>query len=92
MRRRRQAHYGQQSEADFLCVDDGKRPPACPQDRSARANEPKREDQFPFHATSKSRIVQTVLVIPAAMQGVILIAVFTLTKLYHATQSATQAL
>jgi hypothetical protein len=45
-----------------------------------------------FHAVSKSRIVQIVDVIPAAMQGVILTAVFTLTKLYHATQRATHAL
>ena len=41
---------------------------------------------------SKSRMVQIVLVIPATMQGVILTAVFTLTNLYHATQSATHAL
>ncbi len=31
----------QQAEADFLGVDDGKQPPACPQDCSARVNEPK---------------------------------------------------
>ena len=37
-------------------------------------------------------MVQIVLVIPAAMQGVILTDVFTLTKLYHATHSATHAL
>ena len=41
---------------------------------------------------SKSRIVQIVLVIPAAMHGVILTAEFTLTKLYHAAHSAKQAL
>jgi hypothetical protein len=37
-------------------------------------------------------MIQIVLVIPAAMQGVILTDVFTLTKLYHATQSATHCL
>jgi len=41
---------------------------------------------------SKSRIVQIEDVTPAAMQGVILTAEFNLTKLYHATQSATHAL
>ena len=44
------------------------------------------------HTASKSRIVQIVLVIPAAIPGVIRMAEFTLTKLYHATQSAKQAL
>jgi hypothetical protein len=47
---------------------------------------------FSPHASSNSRMVQIVLVIPAAMQGVILTDVFTLTKLYHATHSATHAL
>ena len=36
--------------------------------------------------SSKSRIVQIVDAGPAAIAGVILIAVLTLTKLYHATQ------
>jgi len=44
------------------------------------------------YADNKSRIAQIVLLIPAAMQGGILTAVFTLTKLYHATQIATHAL
>jgi hypothetical protein len=47
---------------------------------------------FPSSHLSKSRIVEIVLVIPAAMQGVILIAEFIRTKLYHATQSAAHAL
>ena len=45
-----------------------------------------------YEHSSKSFIVQIVLVIPAAMHGVILTAVLTLTKLYHATQSETHAL
>jgi hypothetical protein len=44
------------------------------------------------HADSKSGIVQIVLVIPSAMQGDMLIAVFTLAKFYHATQMAQHAL
>jgi hypothetical protein len=37
-------------------------------------------------AANEFRILHIALVIPAAMQGVILIAGFTLTTLYHATQ------
>jgi hypothetical protein len=51
------------------------------------------QSKFQEHLTSnKSRMVQIVRVMPDATHGVILTAVFTLTKLYHATQSATHAL
>jgi len=47
---------------------------------------------LPLQEHSNSRIVQIVFVIPAVMQAVVRIAVFTLTKLYHATHGATRAL